>query len=306
MGIVLRWYLIDLCSPFKFKSMVKLLIELLELLRAAAPLLFSLSVFTLFGILCSKSIKKYSTIYYIVFGVPFALVMISFIGRLIGVEWLQLNYRAIPFMSEITRDYIHMAAFGHPLLILIMYMGALDPKIPSVKKLLSIRKELSIISGFPVLTHSLIRVTNNFPNSLKFFTNNAEYMENASVSSELGAGISSFSLVIGIFLLIIFLPLWVTSFNSVHKRMGGVKWKKLQKWSYVLYAILFIHAVGIQIGGILNPRGGHHAKPAVEIVIHLGSLVLIYGSYLYLRLRKAKRCKKKNSNMIPIKTGRLS
>ena len=289
MGIVLQWYLIDLCSSFKFKNMIKLLIELLELLRAAAPLLFSLSVFTLFGILCSKSIKKYSTIYYIVFGVPFAIVAISFIGRLIGAEWLQINYRAIPFMGEIARDYIHMAAFGHPLLILIMYMGALDPKIPSVKKLMSIRKELSIISGFPILTHSLIRVTNNFPDSLKFFTNNAEYMENARVSSELGAGISSFSLVLGVVMLAIFIPLWVTSFGPVHRRMGAVRWKKLQKWSYVLYATLFIHALGIQIGGILNPRGGHHARPAVEIVIHLSSLFLIYGSYLYLRLRKAKK-----------------
>jgi DMSO/TMAO reductase YedYZ heme-binding membrane subunit len=112
--------------------------------------------------------------------------------------------------------------------------------------------------------------------------------------------------------------------------MGGVQWKKLQKWSYVLYATLFIHAMGIQVGSMLNPRGGRgEARPAVEITattakppirsnpelqggagrgghqqsmgfadiqvgsqtkryVHIASLLLIFGSYLYLRLRKAR------------------
>jgi hypothetical protein len=141
--------------------------------------------------------------------------------------------------------------------------------------------------------------------------------------------------------------------------MGNVRWKKWQKWSYVLYALLFIHATGIQVGGMLNPRGGGRAqvesvqtvsgnevaattperrgrgeRPATndndiqpesenrqsvssnqrEVVaspagsghgqsasvadikvgqqakqyIHIISLVLIFGSYLFLRLRKAR------------------
>lgn len=270
-----------------------------------------------------------------------------------------------------------MGTFGHPLLIIIMYMGALDPKIPAVNKLMSIRKELSIICGFPVLTHSLIRVVNSFPNALKFFTNNEEYLANTKVVSELGAGISSFSYVFGILMVILFITLWVTSFGAVRRRMGQTKWKKLQRWSYVLYATLFIHAMCIQIGGMLNPRGGHaprqtavettanangqtsgeqgetakpmgdgqrgegeaarsergeraqgetagtdrqrekgpseSARPAsggrapgkgfadIEVsakakrYIHLISLILIYGSYLFLRLRKAKKDAKKKA-----------
>lgn len=243
--------------------MIKLLIDFIQFLSTVAPLLTSLAIFTLLAILLSKSIKKHATIYYIVLAIPLVLVAIPFFGRMFGVEIF--NFNSIPFLGSILRDYIHMGTWGFPLLIIIMYMGALNPKNSKVKKLLSIRKELSIISGFPVLTHSLIRVTNNFPNALKFFTDNEGYLATTKVTNELGAGITNFSLVLGIIMLVLFIPLWVTSFDSIRKRMGNVKWKKLQKWSYVLYATLFIHAMGLQVGYMLNPRGGRDMpKPAVE------------------------------------------
>lgn len=348
--------------------MIKLLIDFVQFLSTVAPLLTSLAIFTLLAILLSKSIKKHATIYYVVLAIPLVLVAIPFFGRMFGVE--MFNFNKIPFLGSILRDYIHMGTWGFPLLIIIMYTGALNPKNSNVKKLLSIRKELSIISGFPVLTHSLIRVTNNFPNALKFFTDNDGYLATTKVTNELGAGITNFSLVVGIILLVLFIPLWVTSFDSIRKRMGNVKWKKLQKWSYVLYATLFIHAMGLQVGYMLNPRGGRDTpKPTVEATadtrndnnqrvsgnpeqergerggkqteqrgekterndrntsrtaekvgnqtetvkpntsgrvqskgfsdiqvssqvkryIHIASLLLIFGSYLYLRLRKAQK-----------------
>jgi DMSO/TMAO reductase YedYZ heme-binding membrane subunit len=245
--------------------MIKLLIDFIQFLYSVAPLFMALAVLTLLAVLLSKSIKRYATVYYIVFAIPFALVAIPFIGRLLGIE--MLNFGRIPFLGGILRDYIHVGTLGFPLLIIIMYMGALNPKNPVVKKLLGIRKELSILSGFPILTHSLIRVTNNFPGALKFFTDNEGYMASGRVTNALGAGITSFSFVLGVLMLALFIPLWITSFDFVHKRMGGVKWKKWQRWSYVLYATLFIHAMGIQVGYMLNPRGGREmSTPVVEVV----------------------------------------
>jgi DMSO/TMAO reductase YedYZ heme-binding membrane subunit len=319
--------------------MVKLLTDFLTFLLSCAPLLTSVAVFALLSFLLTKSIKKHSRVYYIILAIPFLLVAIPAAGRIFGLE--TFNFTAIPLLGQILRDYIHMGTFGHPLLIIIMYTGALDPKVAFVKRLMSIRRELSIISGFPVLTHSLVRVANNFPGALRFFTDNEEYMATTKVASELGTGICSFSLVFGIILLVLFLPLWITSFNAVHRRMGNVRWKKLQKWAYVLYAALFIHAVGIQAGGMLNPRAGAAPRQTVEAAesrtqdkdrgsvsanvpnskstvteqqgghapakgfadftvprtakqhIHLISLVLVYGSYLCLRLRKAKKDNRK-------------
>jgi DMSO/TMAO reductase YedYZ heme-binding membrane subunit len=325
--------------------MIKLLVDFIQFLYTLAPLLMSLAVLTLLSVLLSKSIKRHATVYYIVFAIPFALVAIPFTGRLFGAE--MFNFGSIPFLGGILRDYIHVGTLGFPLLVIIMYMGALNPKNPYVKKLLGIRKELSILSGFPILTHSLIRVTNNFPSALKFFSDNEGYMANTKVINALGAGITSFSFVLGILMLALFIPLWVTSFDSVHKRMGNVRWKKLQRWSYVLYATLFIHAIGIQAGFMLNPRERDLPRPAIEVTattteapdvrkaenqglqqgtgsgrrsdnnavspagrsghrqsqgfadinvgpqakrhIHIASLLLIFGSYLYLRLRKAKQ-----------------
>ncbi len=244
--------------------MVKLLIDLLNFLRTCAPLLTSVAVLALLCILLAKSIKKHSAVYYIVLAIPFVLVAFPFVARMLGIEMAGFN--GVPFLGEIIRDYIHMGTFGHPLLIIIMYMGALDPKISIVKKLMSIRKELSIICGFPVLTHSLIRVFNNLPGAFKFFTDNEGYLATTKVVSEAGAGISSFSYILGILMLIIFIPLWVTSFGAVRKRMGGVRWKKLQRWSYVLYATLFIHAMCIAIGGMLNPRGGGGASKQASAI----------------------------------------
>ena len=337
--------------------MIKLFIDFIQFLYAAAPLLMSVAVLTLLAVLLSKSIKRHATAYYIVAAIPFVMVAIPAAGGWFGIELFSFN--RIPLLGGLLRDYIHAGTLGFPLLIIIMYMGALDMKIPWVKKLMSIRKELSILSGFPILTHSLIRVTHNFPSALKFFTDNEGYMASGRVTSALGAGISSFSFVLGLLMLALFLVLWVTSFDAVHKRMGGVRWKKLQRWSYVLYAMLFIHAMGIQVGGMLNPRGGARPQPAVEVTattpaapesrsiesrplqqragrgehsggnavqpadsskhteaaqapagsghrqsqgfaditvgsqakrhIHIASLLLIFGSYLYLRLRKAKQ-----------------
>lgn len=293
--------------------MIKLFIDFIQFLNTIAPLLTSLAIFTLLAVLLSKSIKKHASAYYIVLAIPCLLVVIPFISRMLGVELF--NFSKIPFLGGILRDYIHMGTWGFPLLIIIMYMGALNPKHPNVKKLLSIRKELSIISGFPVLTHSVVRVFNNFPNALRFFTDNEGYMENTKVTNELGAGITSFSFVLGILMLALFIPLWVTSFGFIRSRMGAVKWKKLQRWSYVLYATLFIHAMGIQVGFLLNPRERDMPKPAVEITaggpesrreqslgfadidvspqtkryVHITSLCLIFGSYLYLRSGKARK-----------------
>ncbi|MDR0421089.1 MAG: ferric reductase-like transmembrane domain-containing protein [Prevotellaceae bacterium] len=334
--------------------MIKLLIDFIQFLYGVAPLLLSLAALVLLSVLLSKSIKKHAVVYYTVMAIPFALVAIPFIGRLFGVE--MFNFNRIWFLGGIMRDYIHAGTLGFPLLIIIMYMGALNPKNSTVKKLLGIRKELSIMSGFPILTHSLIRVTNNFPDAIRFFTDNGEYMASTKITNTFGAGITNFSFVLGVVMLALFIPLWVTSFDFVHKRMGNIKWKKLQRWSYVLYAMLFIHSAGLQAGFMLNPRERESPKPAVEVTatadtvrnsnnrekrglpkqaatgernaknapavngsrteaakptaqnehrqsrgfadiqvgtkakryIHTASLFLIFGSYLYLRLRKKK------------------
>ena len=295
--------------------MIKTFLDLLQFLFTNAQLLTSTLILTLLSIYLAKSIKKNPKTYYFILAIPFFLVAIPFTLNLLGAE--VLTFTRVPVLGHILRDYIHWGTFGHPLFIIVMYMGALNPKISFVKRLMSIRKELSIIAGFPVLTHTLVRIFNNFPNAWLFFVDNDEFMANNLVVSELGTAFTNFSFVFGVLIFVLFLPLWITSFDAVRKRMSAIRWKKLQKWAYVFYATLFIHAMAIAVGGILNspperPRqavevsvsaGTGRALPASITDYHVSrqtrryiqvvTLLLIYGSYVVLRVRKARRSKRK-------------
>lgn len=236
--------------------MIKFLLDILQLVNNVIPLFFSIAVFATLAVVLAKSIKKHAKVYYWVLSIPFILTLVPFFLNMAGMDVPRLN--GIPVLGYFMRDYIHMATLGFPLLIIIMYMGALDTRNKYVARLMSIRKELSIIVGFPVLTHATLRVFNTFPKGWKFFFAHEDYMAEEQVKSVLGAGISSFVFVLGIVMLALFLVLWITSFTPVRRRMGNVLWRRTQKWAYVLYAMLFVHSMGLQIGGLLNPkqRGG--------------------------------------------------
>ncbi|MDR1653224.1 MAG: hypothetical protein LBS01_06180 [Prevotellaceae bacterium] len=238
--------------------MIKLLFDFIQFLNTLAPLLMALGVLTLLSILLSKSIKKHAVVYYFVFAIPAILFILRQIFSSYGITALEFSRGSI--IGSILREYVHASGFSFPLLIIIMYMGALPAQNKYVKRLMMIRKEMSIISGFPVLIHSWVRLRMAF-GSFDYFFGSGE-----TVRSGIGAGFSNAVYMLGIFMAILFLILWVTSFDVVHKWLGGVRWKKIQRWSYVLYAMLFIHAMGIQVGGMLNPRGGGRRalSPAVE------------------------------------------
>lgn len=324
--------------------MIKFLLDVLQLINNVIPLFFSIAVFVTLVIVFAKSIRKHATVYYWILSIPFILTLVPFFLSMAGMDVPPLNH--IPVLNYFMGDYAHMATLGFPLLIIIMYMGALDTRNRYVARLMSIRKELSIIVGFPVLTHATLRVFNTFPTGWKFFFAHDEYMAEEHVDSILGAGISSFVFVLGIVMLTLFIVLWVTSFTAVRRRLGQARWKLIQKWAYVLYALLFIHSMGLQIGGLLNAKPQEGSKtellvkaavnagqaprndtdrdsqginPAnnvhrektendsqhkrddrdrnslakieighnVQRYIHIASVILIFGSYLVLRLRKA-------------------
>ncbi len=331
--------------------MISAAFDLLEFLNSNFALLFALALYTALAVVLSKSIKKHDKVYYWIFGVISFCFIIPSVARLVGVS-LPFNFGDLPIIGLSSRELSSAANFIHPVLIIIMYMGALSPKIPFVGRLMSIRKELSIIVGFPVLAHAVKRVFGSFPSGWQFFFDNETYMQSPRVSSALGSGITSFAFVLGLVMTILFLVLWITSFDSVHRKMGTKRWKSVQKWSYGLYAMLFIHAMCLQAGGLVSdyarsqnqaqqqPRvevvadapqqghgqqasqggqqqghgqqasqGGHGHGPSsfqftdIEIsrtakrYINIFVLLAIYGSYLVLRLRKAKASKLKRAGV---------
>ena len=259
--------------------MVKLLFQLLAFLTDNFQLLMSLITLSFIFLLLAKSIKKYPGIYYFVFAIPALLFVLRQIFSPMGFTLFDFPRDSV--MSNILRQYIHVSGFAYPLLIIIMYLGALPLRNRIVKHLMMIRKELSIISGFPILIHVWVRLR-LVPGSFDYFFGSGEAVRNGA-----GAGFINAAYLLGIFMATLFLVLWVTSFDVFHKRLGALRWKKIQRWSYLLYAMIFTHSVCLHIGLLLN--GGHGGGRGPHTGIAITSTCLVFGSYLILRLRKAQK-----------------
>lgn len=250
--------------------MINAALDLIEFLKSNFAFAFALAVYTVLAIALAKSIKKNEKVYYWIFGVISFCFIIPSVCRLVGVT-LPFSLGNIPIVGLSASELSSAANFIHPVLVIIMYMGALSPKIPAVGRLMSIRKELSIIVGFPVLAHAVKRVFGSFPSGWNFFFNNEEYMASPRVSSALGSGITSFAFMLGLLMTILFLVLWITSFDSVRRKMGGKTWKSVQRWSYGLYAMLFLHSLCLSLGGLVSDKAraaqqAERQRAQVEVV----------------------------------------
>lgn len=259
--------------------MAKLILDILNLLMEYLPLITSFFITLGLVVLLSKSIKKKTYIYYILFSIPTLIAIVQYVSQLVGHN---LDIYKMTILGEVMRMNIYMLPLGLPLLLIIMFAGALNPKSYLGRKLLSIRKELSILSGFPVLTHALFRVSFTFPHSFSNLFLIEAPLPSGRIFAELGYQI-------GIFMTIIYVVLWVTSFRSVRRRLAPGRWKKIHKWSYVLYFLILVHSILLNLGWIFGgrtPVAPYNRIP--EWITAIVSIILMYILYAVLKIRKSK------------------
>lgn len=275
--------------------MLQLLETLLSLIRTNIPLIGDLATTLGLALLLQKSIKKHPTAYYGVF----AVITVALLWLMYGLEpSSRAVIRSTPVVSEVFRMFTHMAGFGFPLLIIIMYMGALDTRHRWVARLMSIRQELSILCGFPVLLHAWIRVSRITPVNLRFIFGGelTEGLQNPEPGFTAGV-LTHTAFFLGIFMTVLFLILWVTSFSSIRRAMGHRRWKQVQRWAYLLYTLLFLHSTLLHTGWMLSTAENVSRSPHI---VSLCTNVLIFGSYLTLRLRKARKDNERRKLKNPI------
>ena len=310
--------------------MFKTTLDFLNFAFANFSFLFSLIFLTILSVTFSKSIKQHAKIYYWIVGA----ICLSFTIPVIlkAFKIMMPSIMSVPVIGGIAGELSNAATFLHPVLVIIMFMGAFSPKIPSVGKLMSIRKELSILVGFPFFAHISKRLFHTFPHSWDFFMNYEESIASPRVLSPIGNTIEHAVFVLGVVMTVLFLVLWITSFGSIHRKLGAKKWKSVQRWSYALYAMLYIHSVGMQVNSLMSynaqqamikngvktelvgkdahgatdkkgekaSSGGHHGpkrfsfadikiNEGTKATMNIAIYSIIYGSYLYLRIRKAKK-----------------
>lgn len=216
-------------------------------------LVISLIASLALALLLRKPIKKYPIVFYVI---------------AVAVDVLFLTN----VLFDVQRDvaiagypYVVRCLVGFSLFTIVMYVGALGDKNRVRHMLMPIRGELSVIACILTFGHVI-----NYLNS---------YIEDI-LGGFFGMPVSMVaSLVVSAILIILLVPLAVTSLNSVKSRMNKASWKTLQKAAYVFYVLTFIHILLMLI-----PTFSTSAQRATVSMVIYGVILVVYVA---LRTRKA-------------------
>jgi DMSO/TMAO reductase YedYZ heme-binding membrane subunit/uncharacterized protein with FMN-binding domain len=157
-----------------------------------------------------------------------------------------------------------------------MVTGALPNGSKAIKRLMPIRGQLSIIACILTLGHNIAYGKTYF---VLLFTN----ASNMPLYQVLAACCS-------IVMLIIMLPLFVTSFTSVRRKMNAKKWKQLQRFAYLFYGLLYCHVMLLNYSRAV--RGIRISQ--ISVVVY----TFVFGGYALCRVLKAKAIRhKKQDNL---------
>lgn len=152
--------------------------------------------------------------------------------------------------------------------IVVMFTGALSTKWFITKPLLRLRGELAIIASIFIIPHMF--------ESLLFWLVGIYSSQNLLLI-----------LIVGIIAFIVVIPLCLTSFKSIRSKINGKKWKRIQRWSYVFYFLIYFH---IMLAFLF-----FEPKPNI---LDCFALTLIFLAYTLLRLLKYSSDKDKRERTI--------
>jgi DMSO/TMAO reductase YedYZ heme-binding membrane subunit len=92
--------------------------------------------------------------------------------------------------------------------------------------------------------------------------------------------------IITLVLLVMLIPLFITSFSWARRKMPAKKWKRLQRWAYPFYILIYVHVLVLFV-----PRlelGGNYLAGLIAYTV-------VYASYIILRLKKYAAEKQKKT-----------
>ena len=211
-------------------------------------LICSLAFFHFFG----KALKKKPAV---VYGICILLSLVSIFYPREG---------GLPFLDFFFKKIMQRGILAGSLFIWVM----LAPVLP---KSFSGRKIIYLLRGEMAICASLITLAHNLAFGGKYF--GALFLGQGHISlMELHAAIVSCLMIL------LLIPLTITSFQTVRRKMQGKSWKKLQNWSYLFYLLLYLHIFFIYQGALIRGKG--------EYFFTLMLYSFIFGCYGFLRIRQ--------------------
>ena len=142
---------------------------------------------------------------------------------------------------------------------------------PVLPRSFSGRKTIYLLRGEMAICASLITLAHNLAFGGKYF--GALFLGQGHISlMELHAAIVSCLMIL------LLIPLTITSFQTVRRKMQGKSWKKLQNWSYLFYLLLYLHIFFIYQGALIRGKG--------EYFFTLMLYSFLFGFYGFFRIRQ--------------------
>ena len=211
-------------------------------------LICSLAFFHFFG----KALKKKPAVLY---GICILLSLVSIFYPREG---------GLPFLDFFFKKIMQRGILAGSLFIWVM----IAPVLP---KSFSGRKTIYLLRGEMAICASLITLAHNLAFGGKYF--GALFFGQGHISlMELHAAIVSCLMIL------LLIPLTITSFQTVRRKMQAKSWKKLQNWSYLFYLLLYLHIFFIYQGALIRGKG--------DYFFTLMLYSCIFGFYGFLRIRQ--------------------
>ncbi|MEE3450320.1 MAG: FMN-binding protein [Acutalibacteraceae bacterium] len=207
--------------------------------------LISLSATVLFTVLCGNILKRKPLPFYA------------------GFTVLAVFFAFIPFekCSDSILGYIvslfSKGTLAAAFFVLVMYAGAFKSGSIGAKKLMPIRAELAITASLLTITHL---ISYGFTYIKRLLTGSI---------SPTQAAVTYFAIPLAALLL----PLAVTSFKNIRKKMNPKKWKNLQKFAYLFYILLYLHILIAYI-----PSARHGKVKSIANVIAYSAVFFVYAA----------------------------
>ena len=223
-------------------------------MKVPVRLIIGFFVAILVSVLFKKQIHKFPWVFYAVAILLDICFLISRSPDLVIPVWL-MQYVLVIFQSN-------TCAMGF--FTIVMFTGAFSDESVLRKMFMPIRAELSIIASLLSIAHVV-----NYGSS--YLTQ----LLSASVNVppiRLAATLISFILVL------LLIPLFITSFKAVRKRMSANSWKRIQWLAYPFYILVFVHILSF----LLIPVFAGKLEPTLRIDLYM----ILLAAYIFLRIRR--------------------
>jgi DMSO/TMAO reductase YedYZ heme-binding membrane subunit len=158
---------------------------------------------------------------------PIIAISLLFSKQIHQYKWYlyALAVLVVIFTTKESPNIVNLGYVPIAFFVVVLFSGLLD-KGPIRKKLFTVRAELAILGSILL-----------FPHAFGYF----EYF--------LGAGTilsASLSFYLGLVAFLLCIPLFITSFQKVRRKMNYKTWKKLHRLAYVFFFIVGVHLILLQ------------------------------------------------------------